>query len=321
MTRSSPGKGLQRAVADAQAKAEKRRQALASRQGGASPGDLYRSPADTPGVLWGVVQFDPDDIRHVFAVPADDHPLAGAADVVLPRKAASGPLVLRCGQGLWIPTVHLIDGARDGVLEEPYVLAARKKLAALVRGTLVTNAREREAEADPEYEHWMDEVASARQRLSDWLDEAGLVVRLADFQERAPWPSAKTAFEAAAGGITAAPPLPALAAAPSGLLADIARILVDQPTIAAYFALDSKCPGTLCLRASAAGVGALWRGTSRQRPPRLQGKRPSGGWQATRWRRTADGTIFETSTVFSWIGGRVLLRVGSGTGQRVTVVP
>ena len=186
MNPTSPRKGIRGCIAAAQAKAQRRQRLVESRKGAPQPGDLFQSPVAAADVLWAVIQSDTEDNQRLFLVPADDHPLAGITDVAVPRDEVCGPLVLRCGSGVWFPADQLNTDSRVGALAERFVRDARKKLAQMIRGTLIGSSREREAETDPEYEYWTERVAAVRQQLVDWLMDRGMVERVAAAGESLP---------------------------------------------------------------------------------------------------------------------------------------
>ena len=74
---------------------------VSDRSNPATPGDLYVfTIAMDAAVEWLVVQEHPDDSDHLLMVPADDFPLAGTSNVVLPHDLVGRPLTARCGCSL-----------------------------------------------------------------------------------------------------------------------------------------------------------------------------------------------------------------------------
>ncbi len=73
----------------------------------------------------------------------------------VPADAASGPLSLRCRFGAWLGAEDFHPGHRTGLLPPETLARARHRRAA--RGVGST-AREQEAESDPEYGRWVEEV-------------------------------------------------------------------------------------------------------------------------------------------------------------------
>jgi hypothetical protein len=96
-----------------------------------------------------------------FIVPADDNPMTGSTDIAISEKALCGPLTLRCGQGIWISETNLDLNLRVGILENWHLYRAIDK----VKGKVQSTAWQRETEADPEYEEWMEQVIQERKSL------------------------------------------------------------------------------------------------------------------------------------------------------------
>jgi hypothetical protein len=96
-----------------------------------------------------------------FIVPADDNPMTGSTDIAISEKALYGPLTLRCGQGIWISETNLDLNLRVGILENWHLYRAIDK----VKGKVQSTAWQRETEADPEYEEWMEQVIQERKSL------------------------------------------------------------------------------------------------------------------------------------------------------------
>lgn len=134
------------------ARVEERRRGDAPPQ----PGDLFllRETADFD-VQWAVTE------RHgesLFVVPADTHPLVGSTDVAVPASGPCGALTLRCGFGAWLPAAAFDPGLRTGVLAPPDLARARRKRSEVERGAVLGTADEREADAEPEYLGWAEDV-------------------------------------------------------------------------------------------------------------------------------------------------------------------
>lgn len=138
-------------------------------------GDLFEDPCGSIGIIWAFLQRDCDSPEWAFVVPCDDHPLVGIFDVRVPPQATFGPLVLRCGCGMWLTIIQMARMSSAGRLDSSIVLAARKRLGSLIRGEFVTVSREREADADLEYETWMDHVATVCDLLAQWATDSTAV--------------------------------------------------------------------------------------------------------------------------------------------------
>lgn len=126
--------------------------------GAPSAGDLYVLARAGDGPLeWAVLY---RAAGRCLVVPADSFPLAGSSDVAVNRTAASGPLRLRCAFAVWIDA-KLLDGReRSGFVAAGVVEEARAKLAAVEDGEVSALPSELEADRDPEYEDWIDEVVA-----------------------------------------------------------------------------------------------------------------------------------------------------------------
>jgi len=154
----------------ARSRTEKLKPILAGRGTGVAPGDLFLFPlASDLAFCWAALLQHPDDAALWFAVPTDDNPLAGSADLVAGESASGDPVTLRCGLGLWVPQDAFAKAQRAGVLAEADVRQARARLAALARGKLRVSAAQEATENDPAYEAWMTEVAGAEEMLSSLL--------------------------------------------------------------------------------------------------------------------------------------------------------
>ena len=123
-------------------------------------GDIFRiENKNTLGLLQWVLLYSQSE--QWFIVPADDNPMTGSTDIAISEKALSGPLTLRCGQGIWISETNLDLSLRVGILENWHLYRAIDK----VKGKIQSTAWQRETEADPEYEEWMEQVIQEREAL------------------------------------------------------------------------------------------------------------------------------------------------------------
>lgn len=273
------------------------------------PGDVYRSPAaGAADFEWVVLRSHPDDPHLLCVVPADDNPLAGRCDVVVPRDAACGPLTLRCGYGLWIHALRLPRALRTGWVEHRFVHAARELLGKMVRGRLEVSASRHEVEADPEYEAVVDGASRARARLSHWIEEVGPVLPLRQFKKVLPRTVPPSPADAEAQTSLAATP---------GLLGGVASILEQHGLGGPLFEeLLHDESGEAVLRATAEGVSVLWLGAGE--PPTVEGQTGAGEFRPATWTGIGETTRQESDR-FPWINDEVVLRVGRGELRTVTV--
>lgn len=123
-----------------------------------SAGDLYvlERAGDRP-LEWAVLY---RAAGRCLVVPADSFPLTGSADVAVDRGLASGPLRLRCTFAVWIDAADLDARERSGFVEPSVVEKARTKVAAVEDGAVSALPSELEADRDPEYEDWIDEIVA-----------------------------------------------------------------------------------------------------------------------------------------------------------------
>lgn len=127
-------------------------------------GDVYalRETADDD-VDWVLVAHDPADARCFLAVPADDHFLAGSADV----EFADGSLWLRCRFATWIDAELLAADLRVGMVPSTDVERARQRWLDLGDGKVTGSVLAREVDDDPEYKDWCGDVLEpARRRVA-----------------------------------------------------------------------------------------------------------------------------------------------------------
>jgi hypothetical protein len=157
----------------------------------AGPGDLFVLPvtADLP-VEWAVLERRPEGRGKLLVVPADTHPLAGAADVEVGEGYPGGPLRLRCRFGVWLDAVSFDPEHRSGVLASETVAAALDRHRQVESGSLAPSPLAEEVEADPEYREWIREVPERARELA----AAGPKPEV----KRFPSPSPKPAYALAA---------------------------------------------------------------------------------------------------------------------------
>lgn len=126
-------------------------------------GDLFVfAETAEQGLEWAVIATEPD---RCLVVPADSLPLAGRADVRVTSPEGE-PLVLRCRFSVWLERDRFEPSHRTATLEAAAVAAAAERARRLAEGeSLAASATEREAEEDPEYTDWKENLAVARDGL------------------------------------------------------------------------------------------------------------------------------------------------------------
>ncbi len=138
-------------------------------------GDLFviAETADS-GLEWLVVAVADQRgcLDVVQIVPADTGWLAGRADVVLSasfQSADVGPLIVRCAHAATVPASRLASANRTGFLSADavgQVLAKLRQLdEAAPEAEIAATTDEAEAEADPEYRHWNQQILDRAVRL------------------------------------------------------------------------------------------------------------------------------------------------------------
>lgn len=114
-------------------------------------GDVFVSPLTRAfPVEWAVLEDDHGDSR-VLVVAADTLPLVGRADVAVGANEG-GPLNLRCGYALWLPTAALGDSPTTGRVETAAVERARRVHD---RGFDPASGQD-PSDDDPEYLDWIE---------------------------------------------------------------------------------------------------------------------------------------------------------------------
>jgi hypothetical protein len=283
------------------------------------PGDLYLFPGWAAAIdqSWAIIA-GPCAQGLLFAVPADGHPLAGLTDVVVAETAACGPLVLRCGHGLWIHPNDLPPGGRVGILDDRHVRRAARKMAQIAAGKLEGTASQWEAEANPDYQEWLGEVERSAETLASaiQIQEEELTAR--DFSPAVrPFVPAEEA-EGAAG----TEPQLAMAAASGGALAELYEELTRAPEKEAPPArrsLDFLYPGELFLTLTEDGVAVVHVCEKKEQPPpELHEITPDGQEHPAAWQLTPAGTAARAA--FPWRDGQVKLRFGRGDQAREVTV-
>jgi hypothetical protein len=128
-------------------------------------GDIFRiDNQNTMALLQWVLLYSQS--KQWFIVPADDNPMTGTTDIAISEKALCGPMTLRCSQGIWIPETNLDLNLRVGVIENWHLYRAIDKTKQVFEGKIQSTVWQRETEADPEYDEWMEQVIQERQALN-----------------------------------------------------------------------------------------------------------------------------------------------------------
>jgi hypothetical protein len=304
---------LRKATAEAVEKYSARRAGLASDAARPPrPGDVYLLPGPSPiDLRWAVLGIHPDKDL-LFAVPADGHPLVGLTDVELAASGECGPLVLRCGHGLWVHREEFRPDHRVGVLEERYVRRALDKLGQMAAGNLRGPASQWEAEANPDYDDWLAEIGRAVDAVASALRVREETLTAADFAHPLRLP-------APAPGPADADPQLTMAAASAGPLAHLYEALRLSPEEGPPARpVDIPYPGALFLLLEPDGVAAVYLPQGSQPPPELHAFDAGGVTRPAEWMTTPRGTA--ARAFFPWDEGQVRLRFGRGEQAREVTV-
>jgi len=139
-------------------------------------GDIYlfeleNTPEDV-AVFWVIIHRHPEDSSIFFTVPADTNSLTGVFDVPIPPTALFGSLVLRLGQGLWLPETMFQTSQRVGLVEILFIDRAQFIMSRIARNEWCGSDMQRATDANPDYEEWMemiDQVYVAMRRYRENL--------------------------------------------------------------------------------------------------------------------------------------------------------
>jgi hypothetical protein len=270
----------------------------------AEPGDVYLFPGEGDvATRWAVLAAHPDRPDLLFAVPGDGHPLFGLADAPLPGEA-DHRFTLRCGLGLWLPRDAYRRDYFLRALTADQLRQARAKARQVVAGAADGPEAARESEANPEYQEWMELVASAVDRLASAIRTRAVIITPAEFEPTLPF-----------GRPGAAEAAPALAAASPGMAVEAA---LPEPSRPAH-RIDLAHPGKTWLVLEEGGVAVLFHAEPGVVPPPAFGANESGGWQALVWATTYGGT---SARAFApWVAGAARLRFGDDEFSQEVTVP
>jgi len=299
-------------LAEAVERRRTQRQGLAGRVGPPQVGEFFLFPgAALLPFRWAAVLKHPDRPL-LYAVPADTAPFVGSADVAVAADQPGGPMVLRCTLGLWVDQKDFQPRLRVGVLNPDHLDRAQARLEQIAQGRLDGTAGQRETDASPSYDAWMDEVAAALEALRSMLRDRRLTVSLGESAGtlRLHDPPARPQAEAA---VTPT----ALAAAPD--LEELLDELKDGPEVQGV-ELAWPCPGRLLLVRQEGGIGVRYVAAGEEGPPALAEVRADGQAVPLAWKHTPDRGVCWAAV--GWDAGRVVLRLGEGEEAReVTVEP
>ncbi|WP_020473482.1 hypothetical protein [Zavarzinella formosa] len=272
-------------------------------------GDLYVFDAgDDVALEWLVVRFHPDDSSLLLLAPADDFPLAGPPDIVLPETLVGRRLTIRCGETDWFPADFCESRLRVGAVPEQAISSVRQRLADLVRGRPVEPA-DRSADFDPEYEEWIGDVSRAR---------SGLLVR----SELPKTPRDDIILLSSLSSATppslAYAPEYSLAAEPgSTLFADLAQVIASADAVK-YHEVQELAGGQLFLQVDTLGVRGVWEG-SFESAPTLKGRDHSGDETDLGWRQGPKGRLHQSERFCPWVDGRASLIIETVPPRRLTI--
>ncbi|MCI0458188.1 MAG: hypothetical protein L0Z62_14585 [Gemmataceae bacterium] len=268
------------------------------------PGDVYLFPGPSAiDLRWVVLGAHPDKDL-LFAVPADGHPLVGLTDVEVSAEDLGGPLALRCGHGLWIHRDEFRAGSRLGALGGQHVSRAMDKLGQMAGGKLHGPASQWEAEANPDYEDWLNELERAVNAVAAALHLREETLTAADFSPR-------LALSRAEPSSADVEPQFTLAAASSGALARLSEELPlsaeGEPLVRR---LNYLYPGEILLVLEPDGIAVVYQHQGGQPPPELRSLDTAGNSHRAEWLVTPRGTGVPRLLPLGWGPGASSLRPG-----------
>jgi hypothetical protein len=272
---------------------------LAKRQGPPAPGDMYRSPTTTDAdTRWLVTGIHPRNNELLFIVPFDNHFLAGSADVELPREATLGPLIVRSRYGMWIDRTSLERGTRVAVLEGEFLNLVNNKLDELAAGRVVASDEQEEADEDPDYLDWCDEVASCREL---WQAEDGV---RAEERMIAAWAIQEPVLLSLKKFVVAQNVSPvdlsALAAANASMSEDLTILASSDVASSRTCRLETDLPGELEMALESAGIRLYYAPRATEGPPLAQGINAAGEPVAIEWIASPKGDGYRAQVAVPW---------------------
>jgi hypothetical protein len=269
-------------------------------------GDVYVfSGPPLEAFRWTVLLKHPNRPR-LFVVPADTAPLVGSADVEVARPKLGDAMVLRCALGCWINVSEFRPHLRSAFVDEHYVQRAQAKLEEIAQGQLKGTALQREIDASPSYDEWIDEAQAAVEFLREMharrqtISLAGApVIRLSDR-----FPGAEAAAE----------PQLTLAAAPG-----FEELLQPAPPSELHGQdVAYPCPGRLLLVREGTSVSIRYLAAEDEEPPPLAQVQLDGQTVAVAWRNLPNRHIAWAEIATT--AGSIQLRFGAGEEAREITV-
>lgn len=168
-----------------------------------APGDLFAFPETAGhGVEWVLLERW-DVPPRALLVAADTRPQVGTGDVEVPAGEPAAPLVLRCRFDARVAPARLNPAHRSGRVSEAVVAEAREVRRVAEAGTLAGSPTERETDADPEHQAWLDDVVRPARAA---LEAAGAAPAEAPPPGARPdriWPSTRALYALAASLLVA----------------------------------------------------------------------------------------------------------------------
>jgi hypothetical protein len=110
-----------------------------------------------PRLAWAVLRQEAGATERRLLVAADVNPLVGSGDVAVPGPG-SGSLTLRCRFAAWVSEQELRVTQLLGTLTPEALALAESRRQAVEAGHPVGTFSEQEAEEDPEYQDWIEDV-------------------------------------------------------------------------------------------------------------------------------------------------------------------
>ncbi len=299
-------------LADAVRRRGEWKQVLAGRSGPPSVGDVFVFPgAALLAFRWAAVLKHPDRPL-LFLVPADTAPFVGSADVEVPRQELGGRMVLRCALGLWAEESVFRPERRVAWLEPTYVGRAQAKLEQVARGRLDGTAGQRETDASPAYDDWLEQVSAAVEDLREMLRDRPMTVSLQD--DSRPIRLSELLFGADLADATI--PKYAQAAAPASGVRAGGEAGEEVQAVAVPF----PCPGRLLLVPEDASVGIRYLAAAAEEPPALFQVGLDQQAVPVSWSHTPDRDVWWAEV--AWTEGRAVLRLEGGDQAReIAVTP
>jgi len=270
-------KRLVEGIIKAKAKFEKSISLLEKRPPGPITGDLFWFEIDGRLSFWAVIIKHPEDPELLYTVPADNFPLIGSRDILVPTEAYWGPLSVRVGYGIWLKKEFLKrEGHRFGFLEEEFLKAVHSKIAELVGGEIKATKEQMEIDNDPSYILWMIEteqlVNTVEEKAKSFIPESQKKPKVIYFDVRS-----KIEPELFPKGNISYLDSISLAASTQDLQSDIKKIKSSMKIGAEKYRVKLKYPGKLYIVNHKGKIKLQYFPTKKSFPPKLfifEGKKP-----------------------------------------------